>query len=70
MLIDRGDDLTDCFDYELTREPTSLFKDGLMRKPNKAQLGRELVKNSEILRENSENTTYVLDEGALLHRVF
>ena len=39
MLIDRSEDLTDCFDYELTPEPTSLFKDGLMRKPNKAQLG-------------------------------
>ena len=67
MLIDRSEDLTDCFDYELTPEPTSLFKDGLMRKPNKAQYGRELVKNSEILRENSENTTFVLGGGALLH---
>ena len=67
MLIDRAEDLTDCFDYELTPEPTSLFKDGLMRKPNKAQYGRELVKNSEILRENSENTTFVLGGGALLH---
>ena len=70
MLIDRTEDLTDCFDYQLTPEPTSLFKDGLMRKPSKSQLGRELVKNSEILRENSENTTYVLDGGALLYRVF
>ena len=70
MLIDRTEDLTDCFDYQLTPEPTSLFKDGLMREPRKSQLGRELVKNSEILRENSENTTYVLDGGALLYRVF
>ena len=70
MLIDRAEDLTDCFDYQLTPEPTSLFKDGLMREPSKSQLGRELVKNSEILRENSENTTYVLDGGALLYRVF
>ena len=70
MLIDRAEDLPDCFDYELTPKPTSLFKDGLMKKPNNAQLGRELVKNSKILRENSENTTYVLDGGALLHQVF
>ena len=28
------------------------------------------MKNSEILREDSENTTYVLDGGALLHRLF
>ena len=54
MLIHGAEDLTDCFDYDLTPEPTSLFKDGLMRNPYKAQLGRELVKNSEILRENSE----------------
>ena len=67
MLIDRG---LSIFDYELAPEPTSLFKDGKKRKPNKAQLGRKLVKNSEILRLNSENTTYVLDGGALLHPVF
>jgi len=70
MLVDRADDMTNCFEYELTPEPTSLFKDGLMRKPNKAQLGRELIKESEILRESNENTIYVLDGGALLHRVF
>ena len=70
MLIDRAEDLTNCFDYELTPKPRSLFKDRLMKKSNKAQLGRELVKNSEILRENSENTTYVPDVGPLLHRVF
>lgn len=70
MLVDRADDMTNCFEYELTPEPTSLFKDGLMRKPNKAQLGKELVKDSEILSESSEGTIYVLDGGALLHRVF
>ena len=70
MLINKAEDLTDYFDEELTPETTSLFKDGLMRKPNKAQFGRELVKKSEILREISKNTTYVLDRGALLHPVF
>ena len=70
MLVDRADDMTNCFEYELTPEQTSLFKDGLMRKPNKAQLRRELVKDSEILSKSSEVTIYVLDGGALLHRVF
>ena len=49
ILIDSAEDLTHCFDYKLTPEPTSLFKDRLIRKPNKAQLGRKLVKNCEIL---------------------
>ena len=40
MLIDRSEEMTTCFEYELTPEQTSLFKDGLMRKPNKALLGR------------------------------
>ena len=70
MLIDRAEYLTDCFDYKSTPKPKSLFKDGLMRKRKNAQFGRELVKNSKILRENSENTTYVLDGGALPHQVF
>ena len=67
MLINRAEDLTNCFGSEFSPESASLFKDGLTRKPNKTQLGRKLVKNSEILRENSENTTYVLDGGAMLH---
>ena len=67
MLIASAEDLTDYLDYKLTPELTSFFKDGLMRKPNKSQIGRELVKNSEVL---SENTSYVFDGGALLHRVF
>ena len=70
MLINRAEDLTNCFGNQLSPESTSLFKDGLTRKPNKTQLGRKLVKNSEILRENSENTTYVLDGGEILHQMF
>lgn len=62
--------MTSCFEYELTPVPTLLFKDGLMRKPNKAILGRTLMKESSILKEKVDCTTYVLDGGALLHRVF
>ncbi|XP_065672431.1 uncharacterized protein LOC136090184 [Hydra vulgaris] len=69
MLIERVEDLTDCFKYELAPEPTPFFKDGLMRKANKAELGRELIKDSTILTENND-TNYILDGGALLHRVF
>ena len=69
MLIDRSEDMTSCFEYELTPEPTSLFKDGLMRKPNKALLGRSLVKESSIIKDKVDSALYVIDGGALLHRV-
>ena len=69
MLIERTEDMTDCFEYELTPEPTSLFKDGLMRKPNKAQLGRTLITESSISSKVNDDTSYVIDGGALLHRV-
>ena len=67
ILIERSEDMTSYFEYELTPEPTSLFKDGFMRKPNKALLGRALTKNSS--NTTQETTKIVLDGGALLHRV-
>ena len=36
-----------CFSYELTPIPTSLFKDGLMRKANKSMLKNTLTKDLE-----------------------
>ena len=57
------------FEFELTQFPESLFKHGLMRKPDKASLRRSLLpdeKNCVITLES----VYVLDGGALLHRVF
>ena len=62
--------MTRYFEYELTPEPTALFKDGFMRKPNKALLGKALTKNSCTTHSAlAEKSKYVLDGGALLHRV-
>ena len=36
--MDRSDNMEGYFEYELTQEPTSLFKDQFMRKPNKSNL--------------------------------
>ena len=42
VLAERSEDRRVCFDHELTPTPTSLFENGLMRKPNKSALGRAL----------------------------
>ena len=43
-----------------------LFKDGLMRKPNKALLRNSLVTEKADIPDNSP---YALDRGAVLHKV-
>ena len=67
-IMQRENDIERFFDYELTPEPATLFKDGLMRKTNKAVLRNILMKDVE-----SESTTNaencVIDGGALLHKV-
>ena len=63
----RDKDISTYFKYELTAEPTSLFKEGLMRKPDKPQLRGALV---DVTAEVSEPSgEYVLDGGALIHKV-
>ena len=61
----RTPNIEDYFHYELTAYPMSLFKDGLMRKPNKALLRNSLVTEKADVQENSK---HVLDGGALLHK--
>ena len=69
VLIERSEDMIRYFEYELTPEPTELFKDGFMRKLNKASLGKALTKNSCTTHSAlAEKSKYVLDGGALLHR--
>ena len=66
-MIQREDNISDYFDYELTTTPLSLFKDGMMRKAQKVQLRHALVENiPSIVPRPGE---YVLDGGALLHKV-
>ena len=57
------------FSYELSPIPTALVKDGLMRKANKALLTKALLSKISSRHTNVLATDYVLDGGALLHRI-
>ena len=67
----REDDEEKYFDYELTTEPMALFKNGLMRKPDKAALRKALMKDEDVINniEINNDHIFVVDGGALLHRV-
>ena len=67
----REDDEEKYFDYELTTEPMSLFKNGLMRKPDKPALRKALLKEEDVtsIDEIKDECLFVVDGGALLHRV-
>ena len=70
VLMERTDDLSAFFEHELTPTPTSLFKDGYLRKANKSDLASALTKNTTKLSEASTKTSCVVDGGALFHRVY
>ena len=58
------------FYYEMTNEPMSLFKNMMMRKPDKPSLRKALVTDAESNKLNltsGQNNYYVMDGGALLH---
>ena len=59
------------FDYELAKEPMSLFKNNLMRSPDKPSLRKVLLKDDDAISMNdiSKNCISVIDGGALLRRV-
>ena len=61
--------VADHFKFELTPEPTSLFKDGLMRKPNKAILRNHLLDQVSPEIPASGRDCCIVDGGALLHKV-
>lgn len=62
------DKLPDQFRYELTPEPTSLFKDGKMRKATKSTLHNFLL-DSITSKRDVDAEACVIDGGALLHKV-
>ena len=65
----REEHVEEYFEYELTNYPMSIFKDNMMRKPDKASL-RKIIRPEEIQSPNKNFTgTYLLDGGALLQRV-
>lgn len=57
------------FDYEMTAEPTALFKNGIMRKPTKSTFRNFLLDKIPPSKEIAFNSC-VIDGGALLHRVY
>ena len=69
-VIERSDHMASCFQYELTPEPTSLFKDGFIRKSKKSVLSKALIKDSKVHTEMRGSKNYVFDGRALLHRLY
>ena len=69
VLLQREEDPDSYFAYELTSVPTVTFKDNMMRKANKSLLTRALISNIPSQHTDNTSTQYVLDGGALLHRV-
>ena len=68
-LIERQDSQTqlDSFSHEFTPEPTALFKNGLMRKPQKQELRNSIIEQDQRV-QKPEASFCVLDGGAALHR--
>jgi hypothetical protein len=67
-LIQREEDIESAFYYELTPEPTSIFKDGMMRKVEKSVLRNHLL--DKVQPTGIKPTAHcVIDGGALLHKV-
>ena len=67
-IIQREEDIAPNFEYELTVIPTSLFKDNTMRKTAKSQLAKALTNNVQPHQQNVQ-ATYVIDGGALIHKI-
>ena len=67
-LVERTNDMEPYFGYELTTLPAAIFKDSLMRKPDKAGLCNELTQHA-VVEDNSILGMFVLDGGSLLHKV-
>jgi len=69
FLAERQPNMSSYFAYELAPVPTSLFKDNMMRKPDKAALGRALLMDASVSDVQLVHKCAVLDGGALLHTV-
>ena len=72
VLLERCDDITPYFQYELTPVPTSLFLDNMMCKPNKSSLIQSLLGRDYQLFDSNDivSTEHnVVDGGALLRKL-
>ena len=70
-VTEREESLEQFFEYELTSEPMSIFRGGMMRKPDKPSLCKVLLPDSESLTLDKidRKVISVVDGGALLHKV-
>ena len=68
-IAQREDDVEGYFEFELATFPLSLFKNGLMRKPDKASLHNVLLSENNQSPKPTTNCVHTVDGGALLHRV-
>jgi len=70
-IAEREENLEQFFQFELTAEPMSLFKDGMMRKPDKPSLRKIIMPEGDAIpkKDIAANSHFVIDGGALLHRV-
>ena len=59
LLMQRNNDITNYFAYELAPVPTSLFKDNMMRKPTKSALAKGL--DAECEKYANKEEVYVSD---------
>ena len=66
-LFQREDCTVEHFDYELTPEPASIFKDGMMRKSDTSVLRNVILDKIESSKDLTK--VCVLDGGTLLHKV-
>jgi hypothetical protein len=64
---ERQSNLRECFAFELTPYPMSLFKNGIMRKPDKPSLYSEFATGLPAFKPSG--LQYVVDGGYLLHKV-
>ena len=67
-ILQREECVAEHFKYELTPEPTALFKDGMMRKSNKSILRNAILDNVESDKVITARVC-IVDGGALLHKV-
>ena len=67
----QDEDIERYFAYKMTTEPLSLFKDGLMRKPDKPALRKIVMPESQTFNKEKfmKSAVFTIDGGALLHRV-
>ena len=69
-IAQREDDVEKHFQFEMSPYPPCLFKDALIRKPDKPALRKMLLKDKHIVNVYAVVlSSYVLDGGALLHQV-